>query len=240
MPRSVMGVLVKALNRRDQRRNVDEPKMNEAYTGTGPVYVYVTQHHDNHEEAGRDRISSYIDDSIAPTTPTGTGTLHSVFSWEAYMLKAISGETGWNTVPSPNLKQHVTNHPIHVPMHVDIAATTDLTLSGVQTVDGVNTSGGKDVLVCGQTDKAENGIYTATDDAWIRRSDMAADADLQPGISVYIAAGGLNKKKTYTLTTLGPFTIGSTDLEFEELLGGGGGGIDDDYVIGMLYGVKWI
>lgn len=55
---------------------------------------------------------------------------------------------------------------------VKVATTTDITLSGLQTIDGYTTLDGDRVLVKDQTDDAENGIYIAATGAWTRSTDM--------------------------------------------------------------------
>ena len=47
----------------------------------------------------------------------------------------------------------------------------NITLSGLQTLDGVTTTIGARVLVKNQTNAAENGIYLANTGAWVRSSD---------------------------------------------------------------------
>ncbi|MBZ4649168.1 DUF6519 domain-containing protein [Thermosipho sp. (in: thermotogales)] len=64
-----------------------------------------------------------ITDTSSPTADSGTIT--SLFSWLAYMIKSITGKTNWRTVPDVNLatvKQHIdASSP-----HTGHATTTDL------------------------------------------------------------------------------------------------------------------
>ena len=55
---------------------------------------------------------------------------------------------------------------------VAVATTVNITLSGLQTIDGYTTLVGDRVLVKNQTTAADNGIYIAASGAWARSSDM--------------------------------------------------------------------
>jgi len=83
-----------------------------------------------------------------------------------------------------------------------VAATTEnVTLSGVQTVDGVSLSVGDRVLVKNQTAQAENGIYIVGSAAWSR----SPDADNSPvnelkGAAVLIY-GGAQGQTAWTVNT---------------------------------------
>jgi hypothetical protein len=54
---------------------------------------------------------------------------------------------------------------------VNCATTANITLSGLQTIDGVTTVAGDRVLVKSQTAPAQNGIYLASATAWSRAPD---------------------------------------------------------------------
>lgn len=56
------------------------------------------------------------------------------------------------------------------------ATTTNITLSGTQTIDGVALNPGDKVLVKDQTDKTENGIYEVSSGAW-SRGQYTSDSD---------------------------------------------------------------
>ncbi len=98
-----------------------------------------------------------------------------------------------------------------------VVATTPITLSGLQTVDGVALATGDRVLVVGQADKKTNGVYVAKTGAWIRSDDMAVSLFIQLGTSFLILEGTDNAKTVWTLTspTTGSVDLGVTELEFE-------------------------
>ena len=53
-------------------------------------------------------------------------------------------------------------------------ATSNVTLSGTQTIDGVAVVAGNRVLLVGQTTATENGVYVVAAGAWTRATDMPA------------------------------------------------------------------
>ena len=97
---------------------------------------------------------------------------------------------------------------------VRACSTTNITLSGAQTIDGVSVVADDDVLVGGQTAPAENGIYTASATAWARRDDCDTDDKCASGIMVMIKEGTANADDLYMLTTDAAITVGTTSLTF--------------------------
>jgi len=69
------------------------------------------------------------------------------------------------------------------------ASTTNLTLSGEQTVNGVSIVADDRVLVTGQTDGTENGIYVASTGAWRRAKDFSSNNDVREGTQVRVSRG---------------------------------------------------
>ncbi len=60
---------------------------------------------------------------------------------------------------------------------VRVLATSNLTLSGTQTIDGVAVVAGNRVLAAGQTTASQNGVYVVAAGAWARAADMAAGSN---------------------------------------------------------------
>lgn len=104
---------------------------------------------------------------------------------------------------------------------VRTASLSDETLSGLRSVGGVVVLAGNRMLLAGQTDATQNGIWIAFTTSWIRATDVDHTGEVTCGLTVYVEEGTY-AKKYYTLTTLNPITLGTTELVFENLIGGGG------------------
>src|SRR5689334_22669075 len=70
-----------------------------------------------------------------------------------------------------------------------VVSTSNITLSGLQTIDGVTVAAGDRVLVAGQTAAATNGLYNAFSTAWMPCDDADQPNDLKLGMSVAILEG---------------------------------------------------
>lgn len=102
---------------------------------------------------------------------------------------------------------------------VSLATTANITLSGVQTIDGVSSASLR-VLVKNQTTTSENGIYTSQAGAWIRTTDADSGTELE-GSAVFVMQGTTNGDTAWVLTTDPPITLGSTGLTWTQFAGGG-------------------
>jgi len=101
-----------------------------------------------------------------------------------------------------------------------VATTSNITLSGEQTIDGVLTSTDR-VLVKSQTDASENGIYVTSSGSWTRAVDFDEDDDVSAGAFVFVSKGTDNANSGWTLITEDPITVGTTDLTFTQTSGAG-------------------
>lgn len=98
-------------------------------------------------------------------------------------------------------------------------ATTNLTLSGAQTVDGVPLIAGDRVLADAQTTTSQDGIYVVAAGAWTRATDFAAGTNVS-GYAVTVTEGTANGDKLF-VESADPAVVGTDDLTFT-VLGGGG------------------
>ncbi len=97
---------------------------------------------------------------------------------------------------------------------VRAVSTTNITLSGAQTIDGVSVVAGDRVLVAGQSTASGNGLYIAASGAWSRAGDADASSEFE-GQVVYVTEGTANGRANYALTTTGAITVGSTSLTYK-------------------------
>lgn len=93
-------------------------------------------------------------------------------------------------------------------------ATSNITLSGLQTIGTVTVVEDDRVLVTGQTDAEDNGIYVATTGQWQRAQDFDGNRDAVQGTRVLVRSTGSDGIE-YELVTANPITIGTTELTFE-------------------------
>lgn len=93
---------------------------------------------------------------------------------------------------------------------VRAASTTNLTLSGTQTIDGIAVVAGERVLAKDQTTAADRGIYVVAAGAWSRAADMST-ADEADNATVLVEAGTVNGGDVYTQTA-DIVTIGTTAM----------------------------
>jgi hypothetical protein len=94
-------------------------------------------------------------------------------------------------------------------------ATSNVTLSGFATIDGVACGDGARVLITGQngsTPDSANGIYiVSTIGAWTRAADV-----LQDGTAMFVQEGTVYANTQYVLTTDGAITPGTTPIIFQQ------------------------
>lgn len=108
---------------------------------------------------------------------------------------------------------------IGVKARVRAASTKNLKLNGLQTIDGVNLVDGDRVLVKNQILEVDNGIYVVSLTDWTRASDADSNAELQPGLLVYVESGQTQLNSFWQLATDGPIVLGLTGLTFEMVAG---------------------
>lgn len=95
-----------------------------------------------------------------------------------------------------------------------LATTGNVTLSGLQTIDGVVGADGDRIFVRGQTTAAQNGIYIMTSGAWPRATDANTWSSFV-GMLCTITEGSARKNHVYiSLVTQGG-TLGTTPITFD-------------------------
>jgi hypothetical protein len=97
-----------------------------------------------------------------------------------------------------------------------VATTANITLSGLQTVDGVALANGNRVLVKNQSAGKDNGIYTASTGPWRRSRDAGATRFINKGVTVRVQSGSTNGGKYFRFDTLDP-NIGTDAILISEV-----------------------
>ncbi len=99
-----------------------------------------------------------------------------------------------------------------------VATTASISLSGIQTIDGVALIAGDRVLVKDQSDLTSNGIYTVSSGLWQRSVDAQANEQFFLGMTVPISSGSINAGQVFQCTaTDDPVVIGSSQITFASL-----------------------
>lgn len=111
---------------------------------------------------------------------------------------------------------------------VACVATSNITLSGEQTIDGVLTSSSR-VLVVGQTPpgvgdgkaySSANGVYVSSSGAWTRAADMDEASEF-PGAVIPVTGGTVYAGSKWTCNSVTAPTIGTSGIGFFKALGYG-------------------
>ena len=98
-----------------------------------------------------------------------------------------------------------------------VATTANITLSGLQAIDGYTTLAGDRVLVKNQTTSSQNGIYLALASAWTRATDMDVWAEVAGAYTVILNGGQADTGWVCNASTTG--TIGTTAMPWVQFSG---------------------
>ena len=93
-----------------------------------------------------------------------------------------------------------------------VGTLTNITLSGLQTIDGYSVLAGNRVLVKNQSNTPDNGIYVASASAWTRAVDMDVWAEVPGAYTVLLNGSQANTGWVSTSADTG--TIGVTPITF--------------------------
>ena len=94
------------------------------------------------------------------------------------------------------------------------ATIADITLSGLQTIDGIALAADDRVLVKDQSSATENGIYKASSGNWTRTTDADGANEIVYGTEVNIVSGTVNSLKQFLCTTSDPIIPGTSSIAF--------------------------
>lgn len=103
---------------------------------------------------------------------------------------------------------------------VKAATTTNITLSGLQNIDGISVQAGDRVLVRSQNTASQNGIYVAGASAWARAADMSIWAEV-PNAFVFVEEGNTLADTGWVVTSNQGGTIDATAITWVQFSGAG-------------------
>ena len=123
-----------------------------------------------------------------------------------------------------------TSEGLDVKDSVKVATTTNITLSGTQTIDGVAISADERVLVKDQSTASQNGIYLCKAGSWARADDMAASGDAA-GAFTFVEQGSTLADTGFVCSSnKGSAVVGTNNLAFTQFSSAGvtsaGDGLD--------------
>lgn len=95
-----------------------------------------------------------------------------------------------------------------------VATTANISLSGLQTLDGITLAEGDRVLVKNQTSGVQNGIYDASSGAWVRSPDFDGAYDITRGTMVFVVEGATGGGLFFKVANNAEPTIGTDALVF--------------------------
>ena len=156
-------------------------------------------------------LSSYSGSSSINTTGTITsGVWQGTIINESYIDNSIARKTYVDSVAQG----------LDIKDAVKVTTTENITLSGIQTIDGILVIADDRVLVKNQTNSVENGIYLVKAGSWVRASDLDTGASISSGIFTFIEKGTLYGSSGWVLTT-NSGTVGTDALTFSQFSGAG-------------------
>ena len=109
---------------------------------------------------------------------------------------------------------------LSVKASVNAATTANITLVGLQAIDGYTTLSGDRILVKNQTLSQNNGIYLASASAWTRSADMDAWSETV-GAFTFVESGTSQADTGWVSTTQNGGTLGVTAITFTQFSGAG-------------------
>jgi hypothetical protein len=98
-----------------------------------------------------------------------------------------------------------------------VATTANISLTGLQSIDGYTTLAGDRVLVKNQTTSSQNGIYIASTSAWARSSDLNVWSEVSGAYTVILNGGQAQTGWVCTASPTG--TIGVTAMPWVQFSG---------------------
>lgn len=93
-----------------------------------------------------------------------------------------------------------------------------LVFYGEEEIDGYLPPVGSTCFFIGQNDAVENGIYTKTEDGWIRHQIFDEDNEDIAGVLFKSTHGDTLKNSIWVLANYGDFEIGTTELYFQQII----------------------
>ena len=160
-------------------------------------------------QSGLTITNSTIDSTTIGATNPSTGSFTNITTVTGQISSAPSNGTDITN------KTYVDNfvQGLNAKAAVVVATTANITLSGIQTIDGYTTLAGDRVLVKNQSLSQNNGIYIASASAWTRSPDMDTWAEV-PSAYMFVMQGTTQQDTSWLCTSDQGGTLGVTPITF--------------------------
>ena len=168
----------------------------------------------NPVQSGLTITNSTIDSSTIGATSPSTG----VFTQITTTLGTISTSPSNPTDITNKLYVDTVAQGLNPKQSCQVATTANITLSGLQTIDGYTTLAGDRVLVKNQSSSANNGIYVASASAWSRSTDMNTWEEVSGAYTV-VVNGTVNGQTAWVCTSPTSGTLGTTAITWVQFSG---------------------
>jgi hypothetical protein len=172
--------------------------------------------------------------SVSFTGGGGTGAVAQAFidaklrKGDKFYVAVVSSKAGpvrklilRDDLPSEMRDTYIRATTVKTPVRV--VADENVTLSGLQTIDGVSLVSGNRVLCVNQDDETENGVYVvptasgtpAVVGEWTRATDSDTTGELVKNIYYGVTAGDTYAGSGWVLTNSGSVLVGTTPIRFQ-------------------------
>ena len=153
--------------------------------------------------------------SVALGTDTTGNYVAGVTAGQGITISGTAGE-GWSPTIALSALDLTLFPTSNFKKSVKVATTANITLSGVQTIDGISVVAGDRVLVKDQTTASQNGIYIVNASTWTR-SVAAGGANEIDSAVVGVDQGTTNGGRFFTNTFKTTDTVGTTAMPWYEV-----------------------